>query len=1017
MLTKAAVKLVRSLATHKGRRQTGLFVAEGPKLVGELLGHLECRGIFALDTWQSPAGTPAVERVNADELQRISLQQAPQQVVAIFRIPHYDFDFASVAQQRLVLALDDVQDPGNVGTIVRLADWFGVTDVVCSTGTADLWNPKTIQATMGAAARVHVHTVPDLAEAIASLPAGVPVCGTLLGGDNIYEAATLPATGVLVMGNEGNGISPAVEALCTQRLLIPNYPPGRSTTESLNVAMATAITLAEFRRRALLLCIAVGALLLASCQPTRFLAPDEYMLDHVSVRADKAALSTTSLNGYIRQQPNARWFSLLKVPLGIYSLSPTDTTRTAGRLFRKLGEAPVRYDSVQTERSRRDIEAAVRNLGYLGADVSVEPDYHRRRVDITYNIHTGARYHVSSIERDVDDAAIDSAITANWHKSYLAEGMAFDVNELDRERSRITSQLQNDGYYRFSKSYVRFQADTTIGNHTVALALSIPRYRASQRDSLRNHVQYHVGRVNFLTDVDIQDVPQYNARADSMHLFAQLFYPRRKLPLHPVFIINKTMLRPGKLFRESDVQSTYSNLSSLSAVMGTSVTFEPSPTAPDTIDAFITLRTARRHSVTAEVEGTNSAGDLGMALRVGYQNRNLFHRSAQLALELRGAYEAIRGLEGYSDQDYTEFSTELNLNFPELIFPFIPWTYRRSIKGQSIASLLYDSQDRPEFHRRVLTASWRYRWSRFSLKHQHRVDMLDLNYVFMPWISDTFRKEYLADNTSRNAILRYNYENLFIMKWGYTFSYTSVPPTSQNVVYGKNAYSIRFGVETAGNLLYGLSHLLHAQYSDNLGTYTLFNIAYAEYARFDFDWVKSIRMDARNSLALHFALGTAVPYGNSSILPYEKRYFSGGANSVRGWAVRGLGPGSFSGSDGRVDFIRQTGDIKLDMSAEWRTHMFWKMDGAAFIDAGNIWTLRAYDEQPGGQFRPERFWKQIAVAYGLGLRLNFSYFIIRVDGGMKALNPAVESGAGHYPLLHPRIRRDLQLHFAVGLPF
>ena len=161
----------------------------------------------------------------------------------------------------------------------------------------------------------------------------------------------------------------------------------------------------------------------------------------------------------------------------------------------------------------------------------------------------------------------------------------------------------------------------------------------------------------------------------------------------------------------------------------------------------------------------------------------------------------------------------------------------------------------------------------------------------------------------------------------------------------------------------------------------------------------------------------AYPYGNSTILPYEKRYFSGGANSVRGWSVRGLGPGSFRGNDGRIDFINQTGDIKLDLNAEYRAHIFWKLDGALFIDAGNIWTLRNYSDQPGGQFKFDTFWRQIAVAYGLGVRLNFDYFILRLDGGMKAVNPAYTDSRRHFPVIHPDFGRDFSLHFAVGLPF
>ena len=286
----------------------------------------------------------------------------------------------------------------------------------------------------------------------------------------------------------------------------------------------------------------------------------------------------------------------------------------------------------------------------------------------------------------------------------------------------------------------------------------------------------------------------------------------------------------------------------------------------------------------------------------------------------------------------------------------------------------------------------------------------------MPWISETFRKDYLEDETDRNAILRYNYENLFIMRLGYSFTYNSQRNATSIVDYGSNALGIRFNVESAGNVLYGFSNLFGANRNDQV-QYTLFNIAYAQYLKGDFDISKSFRFDDRNSLALHFGVGVAYPYGNSTILPYEKRYFSGGANSVRGWSVRELGPGRFTGGDGRIDFINQTGDIKLDLNAEYRTYLFWKLHGAFFVDAGNIWTIRDYAEQPGGQFRMRSFWREIAVSYGLGFRLNFDYFILRLDGGMKAIHPAYDDVRHHYPIIHPDFKRDFTLHFAVGLPF
>ena len=233
--------------------------------------------------------------------------------------------------------------------------------------------------------------------------------------------------------------------------------------------------------------------------------------------------------------------------------------------------------------------------------------------------------------------------------------------------------------------------------------------------------------------------------------------------------------------------------------------------------------------------------------------------------------------------------------------------------------------------------------------------------------------------------------------------------------YNNGRYAIKANVETAGNML-GLGAKLFDFSKNSEGQYSLFNIAYAQYVKGDFDFTWNMQFDYNNSLVWHFGFGIAYPYGNSTILPFEKRYFSGGANSVRGWSVRGLGPGTYIGRDGNIDFINQTGDMKLDFNMEYRAHLFWKLNGALFVDAGNIWTLRNYDDQPGGQFKLRDFWKQLAVSYGFGVRLNFDYFILRFDLGMKAVNPAY-TGRDHYPIIQPKLNRDLTFHFAVGLPF
>ena len=737
-----------------------------------------------------------------------------------------------------------------------------------------------------------------------------------------------------------------------------------------------------------------AAFLLASCSVGRFVPEGSYLLERVSISADSSAFNTQPLQGFVRQHPNSRWFSAVPVPLSVYCLSGTDSTRRINRFLRRLGEAPVIYDSVQSRRTSANMEMAVRSMGYLNARVTLDERVRPGRVRLRYEVHPGERYRVRNLTIDIQDSALERRLAEEKALPRLSEGMDFDLNQLDAERGRIASVLANRGYYRFNKDFIRYEADTTVGHHLVDVRMMVLPYRVTAAGDTIPHGSCRIGTVDFQADTTRSGRPFLSQRA----------------------LREASRLEPGQPYRETDVQETYARMIRLGGVLSTNVRLRPSPQDSARLDAVVQVARGKRNSFGVEVEGTNSAGDFGAALSTSYQNRNIFRGGETFGVKLRGAFEAIKGLSGYQDQNYIEYSAETSLAFPGFRAPFISRDFRRQVVATSEVSLMYDSQDRPEFHRRVVTAAWKYRWARPGRRLQHRVDLLDLNYVFMPWISSTFRRLYLDDPENRNAILRYNYENLFIMKWGYSMTYNSRSIRDGRTNYGTNGYIVRLGLESSGNLLYGLSRAGLSS-RNTMGQYTLFNIAYAQYVKADFDYSKSFYFDKRNSLALHLGLGVAYPYGNSTILPYEKRYFSGGANSVRGWSVRELGPGSFRGNDGRIDFINQTGDLKLDLNAEYRAHIFWKLDGALFIDAGNIWTLRDYADQPGGQFRVDSFWRQIAVAYGLGVRLNFEYFILRLDGGMKAVHPAYTDSRRHFPILHPDFGRDFSLHFAVGLPF
>lgn len=802
------------------------------------------------------------------------------------------------------------------------------------------------------------------------------------------------------------------------------YTSPRQTADERSFCLPRLRSERTIARRSLsLLLLLAGLLIVVSCSSEKFLTPGEHVLSDVKITSSLKQLKTSSYDGYLRQHSNTRWFTLFKVPLGIYNLSSADSVRSRRgfqRMLKNIGEAPVVYDREQTAYSARNLSQALVSEGYLRAEVDTLERYRGHKVSIEYRLKPGARYYIRSIRTDFDTPALLAVVKADSVGSLLHQGMPLNLSHLSEERSRIIRNLHNRGYYYINNEYISFDIDTIAGSLAtdVTLRFAMP----PGVDSLRAPIAQRFHSVRVIEEPALGEVSEDAATepVDSVEYRGLQFRFHGRERLNKRLYLSQIGLRPDSIYSEKMVHRTYQSLNALPAVSFTSIQIRPTDTLSlDCLDCDIHLRHNKPHSIGLEVEGTNTAGDLGAAVALSYNNRNLFHGSELLTLKLRGAYEAITGLEGYANQNYIEWSAEANLRFPTLLMPFVSLKSRRTLRAFSEAKIMYDMQDRPEFHRRVLTGAWSYRWNRSTNpRWQHFFDLFSLNYVYMPWISETFRKEYLEGDDPHYSVLRYSYENLFIMKTSYNFAYNSLRDLNNQPIelYSTNGYQIKMGIEFAGNLLYGLSRLTHAKRGES-GSYDLFGIAYSQYAKFDFDFAKSIVLSDKNSLAFHLAFGLGIPYGNSTILPYEKRYFAGGANSVRGWSVRELGPGSYREKDGKVDFVNQTGNLKLDLSVEWRTYLFWKIHGAFFLDAGNIWNTRQYADMPNSVFRFDSFYKQIALSYGLGLRFNFDYFILRLDGGMKAIDPAVPSGRLHYPISKPNFKRDFTLHFAVGLPF
>lgn len=726
---------------------------------------------------------------------------------------------------------------------------------------------------------------------------------------------------------------------------------------------------------------------ISSCDGTKHLAEGESLLVSNRIVSTDKDYNVSSLYDYIVQKPNTKWFSTLKVPLGIYTLSGRDTTKTINRILQKWGEAPVCLDTTKVAASQENLRQILFNQGFLDAGVEVEQHARKRRVKVDYILFPKQQYVIRNVSYNIQDSRIDSLLRANnvLEGGGLKAGEYFSVTGLSSERKRISTWLNNNGYRYFNKEFISYHVDSCKAGHYVDVSLHIDLFRRNNNDDYTSHPYYHIRNIRYTS-------PQ-----------------EQKLRIRPSVLNVNTVFREGELYDESKIQKTYRRFADLGIVRSTNISFvevNDSNSQDDNglLDAVISISQHNTHNVTLQPEGTNTAGDLGAALSLTYENRNVFHGSELFSLSARGAFEAIKGLEGYANNNYEEYGIEAKLSFPEFLCPNISEDYRRRHKSTTEFLLSYNKQNRPEFDRRVFSGKWRYRWSSSTNRVGYTLDFINVDYVSMPWISDTFKRDYLDSKDNRNAILRYNYENLLIMKLGFSFNYND------------GIHYLKVSMESAGNLLKALSKPLKFKTND-MGQYEFLKVAYAQYAKADVDYTYNYRIDERNTLALHSRIGIAMPYGNSTILPYEKRYFSGGANSVRGWSVRELGPGCYHGKDGRIDFINQTGDLRLDLNAELRSSLFWKFQGAIFIDAGNIWTVRQYADQPGGLFTLSSLYKEIAVAYGVGLRLNFDYFILRLDLGMKAISPYYTTTEEHYPISNPNFKRDYALHFAVGLPF
>ena len=789
----------------------------------------------------------------------------------------------------------------------------------------------------------------------------------------------------------------------------------------------------KLRRAAGAVCILLSALLMAGCSSTRHVPEGEYLLDKVTISvADSADVSAKPLYNYLRQSPNHKVLGAFRMQLGVYNMAGADSTSRFNRWLKSIGEAPVIYDQQLTDQSVRQLRQALVNSGYTDARVEAElTQRSSKKMGVDYKLYPGAPHVIGAVAYEFEDPRLEEILLSDTVVWPARPGERLDRNMLDRQRTIIVEKLRNRGYFAFTKENIGFIADTVAGSKEVALTMVLknPRPRQSGQGSVAagleeaaralRHEQYVYRNVVIVPDFSPDDNSSdfnFAGRDTVRYDDLDILYGADRY-LSPKALAEQCYIRPGELYSSTGIDRTYEALNRLTILRYVNILTRPAGQSPDGdeyLDAYILLSRTKKMGVTLELEGTNSEGDFGVGGGVTFQHRNLAKGGESLTAKFRGAYESLSGnLDGLINDNYTEVAAEVGITFPTFKAPFLRRSFKQKMRASTEFAVTFMHQDRPEYTRVIAGAVWRYKWADRSNLTRRTFDLIDINVVNLPKSTIDFIDNIAPDN----PLLRYSYEDHFIMRMGYTWYHTNRRPAATTALtYAEtnpNTFTVRALAETAGSLLYAISSL--ARQKRESGVYKIFGIQYAQYLRGEFDYTINHRFTSRNSISFHTGFGIAFPYGNSTMVPFEKRFYAGGANGVRGWSVRTLGPGAYDSRNSVTDFINQCGDISLILNLEYRNKLFWVFEGAVFIDAGNVWTIRNYPNQPGGFFRFRTFYKEIAASYGIGIRMDFNYFLLRLDMGVKAHNPAY--GQERWPLIHPRWGRDTSFHFSVGYPF
>ncbi len=761
----------------------------------------------------------------------------------------------------------------------------------------------------------------------------------------------------------------------------------------------------------------------ASCNPTKYVPSGELLLNRNELVLKESSdplpptVSKSAIKPYIRQQPNKKIFGT-RFHLGLYNLSDIDKDKWPHGWLRRIGEEPVVFDPAAADRSAGQMQTYLWSKGFFNARVEDTVGLHKDEARVVYDIDPGRPYTIADIRYDIQDTLLHPLVMIDTVNCTIERGMIYDVDLLQRERKRLERFIRDVGFYAFSTENIFFRIDSALMSRQVIVHYVVSRRTtidSQGRTTYNNHRMFRIRDVYIYPDFDprlsLTGGEAYTESYDTT-LFQGIHFvaPPGKLSVRPEVLTQALYVNPGSLFSVTNAEQTESHLVDLKNHRLVNVSYVDAGSTPGErrnegmLDCIIQLTPMSRQSFTVELEGTNSGGNIGGALNLIYQNKSLLGGAELFTMKLKGAYETLtEGTTGFSN--IQQYGIEGNLRIPKFLMLY-PWkeNFIRKHDPRTVLQAGYNYQKVPVYARSVANITLGYSWSG-SKYTKYNINPLSFNVVKLHYVDPEFQA--MIDTTS---YLSFSYRDVRIVGGRYNYVFNN-----QMLQRSRDYWNIRLGMDLAGNMLSMLYRMGNAEMASD-GSYHLFGQPFAQFMKGEVDATYNYRINTASSIVYRAYAGVGWAYGNSRVMPFEEQFFGGGANDIRAWVARTLGPGSYPMPES--SFINLTADMKLEANIEYRFKLFWILEGATFIDAGNIWTVRPDEDRPGSLFRFNTFLDEIAVGSGLGLRFDFKFVLLRTDFGIKLRDPQATEGTKWIPLSGTFDRKsDLTMVIGIGYPF